>query len=225
MGNSMKEKEIKKIVLKVKSDVDDFVSLKEACAILGCQKDKFLTKIVPSLETNDIIETKTNTNAVKKLYKKSSIINVSVQQQQEQTVLKNQQKADKIVNNYSDNEITLAFGKNLENKNPEEILKMSLQLMGVSLNKMKEANEKEIKILQQENSNLKVKLGLNQDYYSVKRVSMINNKSQKDYNWRLLKNKSFELGLEIKDEQDSNYGTVKSYHINVWKACYPNEKY
>lgn len=75
---------------------NDFVSLKEACAILGCQKDKFLTKIVPSLETNDIIETKTNANAVKKLYKKSSIINVSVQEKKNQIVLKNQKIANKL---------------------------------------------------------------------------------------------------------------------------------
>lgn len=82
-----------------------------------------------------------------------------------------------------------------------------------------------VKLRDEKIERLEVKLGINEEYYSVKRVSMINKKSQKDYNWRALKNKSFELGLEIKDEQDSNYGTVKSYHIRVWKAVYPDEQY
>ena len=90
---------------------------------------------------------------------------------------------------------------------------------------MKNANDIEFNALKNENENLKIELGKSKEYYSVKKVSIINNKKQKEYDWRLLKRKSLELNHEIKVEQDNNYDKVNSYHIDVWKEVYPDEKY
>jgi hypothetical protein len=82
-----------------------------------------------------------------------------------------------------------------------------------------------LKLSEEKRNTLEIELGRNQDYYSVKRVSMLNGKKDKDYNWRLLKNLSRGKGIEINKEFDSNYGNVNSYHIDVWKEIYPNERY
>ena len=65
----------------------------------------------------------------------------------------------------------------------------------------------------------------NSEYYSIKRVSIINDKTQKSYNWRKLKDMSFKMQKEIKSVPDNNYGLINSYHISVWKICYPDERY
>lgn len=147
------------------------------------------------------------------------------QRQEQQQLIKSEKKADKINKNFTDEEVLIAFGNNLQEKNPEDILKLSIQMMGLSLTKMKNANDIEFNALKNENENLKIELGKSKEYYSVKKVSIINNKKQKEYDWRLLKRKSLELNREIKVEQDNNYDKVNSYHIDVWKEVYPDEKY
>ena len=60
-----------------------------------------------------------------------------------------------------------------------------------------------------ENNDLTIKLDQNSEYYSIKK----------------LKDMSFKMQKEIKSVPDNNYGLVNSYHISVWKICYPDEKY
>ena len=80
-------------------------------------------------------------------------------------------------------------------------------------------------LLKQINNDLTIKLDQNSEYYSIKRVSIINDKTQKSYNRRKLKDMSFKMQKEIKSVPDNNYGLVNSYHISVWKICYPDERY
>lgn len=110
---------------------------------------------------------------------------------------------------------------NLKNLDINEQIEASFLLQANVLKILKENND----FLSRDNKELKIKLDQDSEYYSIKRVSILNNKSQKDYNWRILKSKSFQLGKEIKAVPDSNYGIVKSYHIDVWRECYPKENY
>lgn len=76
-------------------------------------------------------------------------------------------------------------------------------------------------IAEQEKEKLQIELDYSKDWYSIKRVAAINGVDWKSFNWRLLKEKSIELGYGIKKIFDANYGEVNTYHRDVWEAVYP----
>ncbi|WKJ91364.1 Rha family transcriptional regulator [Methylomonas montana] len=65
---------------------------------------------------------------------------------------------------------------------------------------------------------LSVELDRSKEYCTVKRMQMIHHGQQ--FNWRLLKSTGIEMGIEPIDVFDANYGTVKAYHIDVWREAY-----
>ena len=65
---------------------------------------------------------------------------------------------------------------------------------------------------------LQIELDKSKEYYTVKRMEKLN--PDKKFNWRLLKSESEKLHKPAKDVFDSNYGTVKAYHIDVWESLY-----
>lgn len=65
---------------------------------------------------------------------------------------------------------------------------------------------------------LEIELDRSMQYASVKRMELAY-KGVK-FEWRLLKAKSQQLGLPPEDIHDSNYGTVKAYHADVWMDAY-----
>ncbi len=64
---------------------------------------------------------------------------------------------------------------------------------------------------------LEIQLDKSLQYATIKRVQMYTGTK---YNWRDLKMKSNELNREIIDVHDINYGSVKAYHLEVWKDLY-----
>lgn len=64
---------------------------------------------------------------------------------------------------------------------------------------------------------LKEQLGESKNYASVKAVE---SKAGGKYNWRELKKWCVANGKKIKDIADANYGSVKIYHKDAWKAVY-----
>lgn len=68
---------------------------------------------------------------------------------------------------------------------------------------------------------LQKELDQSKQYFSIKRMTMLCHGI--DFNWRLLKSTSLEMGLEPIDVFDQNYGTVKAYHVDVWKEAYAIE--
>lgn len=64
---------------------------------------------------------------------------------------------------------------------------------------------------------LKEQLGESKNYASVKAVE---SKVGGKYNWRELKKWCVANGKKIKDIADANYGTVKIYHKDAWRAVY-----
>jgi len=65
---------------------------------------------------------------------------------------------------------------------------------------------------------LEVELDQSKDFYSVKRMQMLMH--GQEFNWRILKEVGLDIGIEAIDVFDANYGTVKAYHIDVWKKAY-----
>jgi hypothetical protein len=68
---------------------------------------------------------------------------------------------------------------------------------------------------------LKVKLDESHRYASVKKMQHAY--PGKTFNWRELKKESQALGLPIRDVEDQNYGTVKTYHAAAWHKAYALE--
>lgn len=64
---------------------------------------------------------------------------------------------------------------------------------------------------------LKEQLGESKNYASVKAVEKV---AGGKYNWRELKKWCLANGKKIKDIADANYGSVKIYHKDAWKAVY-----
>ncbi|MCE6007565.1 BRO-N domain-containing protein [Acinetobacter soli] len=64
---------------------------------------------------------------------------------------------------------------------------------------------------------LKEQLGESKNYASVKAVET---KTGRKFNWRELKKWCIDHGKKIKDIADANYGSVKIYHKDAWKAVY-----
>jgi hypothetical protein len=65
---------------------------------------------------------------------------------------------------------------------------------------------------------LEIELDRSKEYATVKRMQMLYH-GQK-FNWRLLKSTGVEMGIEPIEVFDQNYGTVKSYHADVWREAY-----
>ncbi len=86
------------------------------------------------------------------------------------------------------------------------------------------ALEQEKKVLQLEESNevLQIELDEHQAWYSVKRVIIMGHFNHKDASklWRPLKQWHIENDMQIKGIFDANYGEVKTYHKNAWKAVH-----
>ncbi len=64
---------------------------------------------------------------------------------------------------------------------------------------------------------LKEQIGESRNYASVKAVEKV---AGGKYNWRELKKWCLAHGKKIKDIADANYGSVKIYHKDAWKAVY-----
>jgi Rha family phage regulatory protein len=65
---------------------------------------------------------------------------------------------------------------------------------------------------------LEIELDVSKDFCTIKRMQMLNHGII--FNWRLLKSTGIEMDIATKDVFDSNYGTVKSYHRDVWEETY-----
>lgn len=68
---------------------------------------------------------------------------------------------------------------------------------------------------------LEVELDRSRMYATVKRIER--DRPGQNFNWRVLKRTSEEVGIPAIDVFDQNYGTVKSYHAEVWRKAYAIE--
>lgn len=68
---------------------------------------------------------------------------------------------------------------------------------------------------------LQIELDRSRNYATVKRMSLLYHGQQ--FEWRMLKHVSQELGVPPIDVFDANYGSVKAYHADVWREAYALE--
>jgi Rha family phage regulatory protein len=68
---------------------------------------------------------------------------------------------------------------------------------------------------------LEAELDKSKDYCTIKRMQMLYHGME--FNWRLLKQASNEIGIAIIDVFDQNYGKVNAYHREVWREVYALE--
>jgi len=67
-------------------------------------------------------------------------------------------------------------------------------------------------------NSLEIQLDKSKDYCTIKRMEMLTH-GQK-FDWRVLKSAGVDLGIPPIPVYDANYGTVKSYHKDVWLEAY-----
>jgi len=88
------------------------------------------------------------------------------------------------------------------------------------------ADEFEAKELAQlKAKNLTEALGRSMERASILRVAQCVGVHEKTFNWRRLKEHSTVLGHEIKKMPSTRYGYRNTYHIDVFKAAYPQFDY
>lgn len=78
---------------------------------------------------------------------------------------------------------------------------------------------------QQQIENLDTVLDNLLDWVSIIKIAKFNKVSEKNFEWRKLKKKSEELGYLIKKAESPRYGFQNLYHIDCFKACYPQYNY
>jgi prophage antirepressor-like protein len=88
---------------------------------------------------------------------------------------------------------------------------------------IKEQEEKQLALQKVENLNTVLDNLL--DWVSIIKVSQHNKVKEKIFDWRVLKKKSEELGYVLKKAESPRFGYQNLYHINVFKACYPQYNY
>lgn len=68
---------------------------------------------------------------------------------------------------------------------------------------------------------LAIELDRSREYATVKRMQLLYH--GQEFAWRILKHVSVEMGMPPIDVFDANYGTVKAYHVDVWREAYALE--
>lgn len=103
-------------------------------------------------------------------------------------------------------------------QSPKELTRKELALMVIQVEEEKEQ-------LQLQVENLNTALDSLVEWVSIIKVATKNRINETTINWRLLKRKSDEMGYAIKKAASPRYGYQNLYHINAFKACYPQFDY
>jgi len=83
--------------------------------------------------------------------------------------------------------------------------------------------EKEQLLLQVDN--LSTALDTLVEWVSIIKVAQFNKVSEKNFDWRRLKNKSKEMGFALKKAESPRYGYQNLYHVATFKVVYPQYNY
>ena len=81
--------------------------------------------------------------------------------------------------------------------------------------------QEKIETLALENKELETQLDKSKEFYSIKRVAILNGVDWRIFSWRKLKEISEIKGVPIKKIPDANYLSVNVYHHSAWEEVYP----
>lgn len=73
--------------------------------------------------------------------------------------------------------------------------------------------------------NMSVAFNHESQWLSILKVAMHNKVNESEFNWRLLKKNSDEMGYEVKRMASRRFRYQNIYHVNVWRKSYPFMKY
>jgi hypothetical protein len=135
MGKKLKQStELQKIDTTNLVD-EKYLTIEQVCQFLQCHRNTAdaLCKQCKDIKVG---------NCNRKYYNIKEIEQIQVSQQQQQLVKLNN-KATTMNNKYSFDELKIAFGKSLENQSSKEIGNLGLQLIAIAMNKQNEAFAKE----------------------------------------------------------------------------------
>lgn len=85
--------------------------------------------------------------------------------------------------------------------------------------------QKEKLFLENKVENLSTALDSLVEWASIIRVCQHNKIKESAFKWQVLKKRSEELGYEVKKAESRRFEYQNLYHVNVFKACYPEYKY
>lgn len=85
--------------------------------------------------------------------------------------------------------------------------------------------QKQKLLLENKVENLSTALDSLSEWTSIIKVCQFNKVKESKFDWRKLKAKSLELGFEIKKAESRRFAYQNLYHVNVFKACYPQYNY
>ena len=80
-------------------------------------------------------------------------------------------------------------------------------------------------LLENKVENLSTALDCLVEWSSILKAAQFNKISEKVFNWRKLKDKSNDLGFEVKKVPSGRFAYQNLYHVNAFKACYPEYNY
>lgn len=94
------------------------------------------------------------------------------------------------------------------------------------------ASEEEKQLLLESNKQLETKVDnlstafmYESNWLSILKVSMHNKVSEKEFDWRKLKQASDKMGYEVKKMQSRRFKYQNLYHIDTFRVCYPQYNY
>lgn len=98
------------------------------------------------------------------------------------------------------------------------IIQQAMFLINEEVETLKQENN----LLQLENKSLQIELDEEKSWYSVKRIKSMGYLQELNARkiWSPLKKWSIENDYQIKTIFDANYGSIKTYHKDVWTAVY-----
>lgn len=107
-------------------------------------------------------------------------------------------------------------------KQPQSYLEALKAL--VTSEEEKERLRLEREALEEENHQLSEAVDELFDYSSIIRIAKYNGISEKNYSWRLLKQATKKMGLEVKKVPCPRFGNKNLYPHDAWRYCYPDAK-
>ena len=105
-----------------------------------------------------------------------------------------------------------------EASKPKEISKAEFALMLYESEVEKERLEMKVE-------NLSTALDSLVEWISIIKVAAFNSVHETLFSWHKLKKKSIEMGYEVKKAQSPRFQSQNLYHVNAFRACYPQYNY
>jgi uncharacterized protein YqfB (UPF0267 family) len=201
-------------ILKLKEKDNDKITIKELAEVFKCSEELIKTRI-REIYPNLMVNGKTT------YLTKEQVIKIKIELEKSSNSITYQ--------NFLQVKVTGENTAKIIEQTKEFVFQLGEYLKAMEL----ENKEKQQEINQLTENNLQLaeelhyaeeEAGIKVNYQSFRNIAILNNCSEKEFNWRKLKEMSKRLNLEIIKISDPRFGQINLYHKAAWKACYPDIK-